>query len=127
MQVRIKRLGAALIDHIIILQYVICPKIIISLMIQSQLLDIVSSVLFYFFFITKDLLFKNQSIGKRIFNLYVVDKNNNKPNSIILILRNILILLWELDVFLILLFGYKLCDFIFKTKVIEYKNNNMSQ
>lgn len=94
----------------------------ISFIIQSDLLDLISWIIFLLLYIIKDLLFKNQSIGKKIFNLYVVDKNNNKPSPIKLVLRNILILLWELDVILILLFGCKLCDFIFQTKVIE--NNN---
>lgn len=122
MRVRIKRLCAALIDHIIMLHIVIFPKIIISFMIQSQLLDIISSVLFYFFFLTKDLLFGNQSVGKKLFDLYIVDKNNNKPDPIKLVLRNVLMLLWEIDVFFILLFDYKICDIIFQTKVIENKN-----
>lgn len=125
MTVRIKRLCAAVIDHIIILQYTTLPYIIISFGIRSQLLHIVSSVLFYFFFVIKDLLFKNQSIGKKIFNLYVVDKNNDKPHPIILVLRNVLMLLWEIDVFLILLFGYKICDIIFQTKVVELENKNI--
>lgn len=122
MQLKIKRLCATLIDHIIILQCTTLPYIMISFIIQSDLLDLISWIIFLLLYIIKDLLFKNQSIGKKIFNLYVVDKNNNKPSSIKLVLRNILILLWELDVILILLFGCKLCDFIFQTKVIE--NNN---
>lgn len=97
------------------------------ILLQDSYLDKKYNVIYIDFknkyeYVFKDLIFKNASIGKKIMNLQVVTKDNNKPNVIALILRNIFICyIYPISFILILIFNKSLGDFVFKTKVVEVK------
>ena len=49
-------------------------------------------------FVFRDVIFKGRSIGKRIFRLYVLDKNTNEPPSIKQkIIRNLFFFIYPID------------------------------
>ena len=49
-------------------------------------------------FVFRDVIFKGRSIGKRIFGLYVLDKNTNEPASIEQrIIRNLFFFVYPVD------------------------------
>ena len=49
-------------------------------------------------FVFRDVIFKSRSIGKRIFGLYVLDKNTNEPASIKQrIIRNLFFFIYLVD------------------------------
>ena len=49
-------------------------------------------------FVFRDVIFKGRSIGKRIFGLYVLDKNTNEPASIKQrIIRNLFFFIYPID------------------------------
>ena len=49
-------------------------------------------------FVFRDVIFKSRSIGKRIFGLYVLDKNTNEPASIKQrIIRNLFFFIYPID------------------------------
>ena len=74
------------------------------------------------YFLFKDLIFKNASIGKKIAKIEIVMKDNSTPKFYIIILRNIFSLfLFIADYLSILIANIKLGDIVFKTKVIDSK------
>lgn len=84
--------------------------------------------LLYSLFFCKD-IFGSQSIGKRIFKLKVIntkiDKNDDMVNtlelsSIRLILRNLFIYIWPIEIILIISKTKRLGDLIVKTKVVPF-------
>lgn len=88
-----------------------------------RLLDIVT-VIFLCIMILKD-IFKGASIGKRIFKLYV--GNATKPIQPVkkykLILRNITVLIWPIEAFLLLKNGKRIGDYITNTTVYSQESN----
>ena len=84
--------------------------------------------LLYSIFFCKD-IFGSQSIGKRIFKLKVINNKINKDedkvntlelNSIRLILRNLFIYIWPIEIILIMSQNKRLGDIIVKTKVVPF-------
>lgn len=59
-----------------------------------------------------------QSFGKKLLKIKVVDYNGNTPSIFKLILRNITIMIWPVEVLLLLLEKEKLGDRIAKTKIV---------
>ena len=50
--------------------------------------------------IIKDVILKNGSIGKRVFNIHIVDKTTqDKPKISQLVLRNITLIIWPVEVY----------------------------
>ncbi|MBR5236911.1 MAG: RDD family protein [Clostridia bacterium] len=82
----------------------------------SQLYGI---LLFFCVFIIcfKD-IFAGQSFGKRIMKLKVVSLENKQPNVLVLLIRNITLLVWPIEVLLVLLDKPRIGDVIAKTKVV---------
>ncbi len=79
-----------------------------------------ANLVVYVSFLLKDVLFRNASIGKKTFNLSIVSQfNGEKPNIWRIILRNITLVIWPVEVYLVL---YKqktrLGDRLAKTKVV---------
>lgn len=83
------------------------------------------SLLFSIFF-CKD-VFRSQSIGKKIFKLKVVNSKINKDNEkvnvlelnpIRLILRNLFVYIWPIEIILIWYQNKRLGDVIVKTKIV---------
>lgn len=124
-KIRIRRILASGLDYYICFYIFYIPgkmleKTAIS---ENLILSIILSLLLVFFigasFSLKDCLYKNQSIGKKIFGLSVYyEKDNEIPNNHILIKRNLISLFTGgLNVFTIMLSGKSISDYIYKTKV----------
>lgn len=75
--------------------------------------------LFAFLMLIKDLIFKNQSIGKRIFHLKIVKNNNQLPKLFDLILRNITLPIWPIEFIMLLIFKRRIGEYITGTKVMD--------
>lgn len=82
------------------------------------------TVIFLCIMILKD-IFKGASIGKRIFKLYV--GNATQPIQPVkkykLILRNITVLIWPIEAFLLLKNGKRIGDYITNTTVYSQESN----
>ena len=114
---RIKRLISIFIDYMISL-YIMTPNLFLNIVnIKWEGIIILVS------FSMKDLIFKNQSIGKKIMKLEIVNKENEKPNKLILICRNLTVFIWPLEIILLLIFNKRIGDILFNTQVVEVKNN----
>ena len=85
---------------------------------HTLLVSCIGAVIFMF----KDI--SGQSLGKRLFKLKIVNKDGQCPPKYILVLRNMLMILWAVDVIIILVAGKKLCDYIFRTGVVDSKSQN---
>ncbi len=87
-------------------------------------------VVFYSLFFCKDIINEGQSIGKRIVGLRIINdnKSNNKGKRVSnrnLILRNIFIFIWPLELLMIIINPEKrMADFKLKTKIIPCKTKN---
>lgn len=97
------------------IQYLLIPsvKMFSSYGVFCAIIWFVISVLF------KDLIFKNASIGKKLFGLHVVDENGRQARYGNLVLRNITLLML-LPIECLLVFfnkGVRLGDIIAKTRV----------
>ena len=63
-----------------------------------MLLCFFAIILAFVAFVLRDVIFKGRSIGKRIFGLYVLDKNTNEPASIKQrIIRNLFFFIYPVD------------------------------
>jgi len=78
-------------------------------------------IAFVTLFIFKDLLFKNQSLGRKIMKIEVInDYNNLIPKKTALILRNlILIFIFPIELYFLLFDSKRVGDEYFKTKVLK--------
>jgi len=131
----IQRLKSIFIDLCLICLFIspfIMVMFILSLMDNIAYQSFIIS-LFISLFICKDLC-KYHSIGKRIFNLYVVENNSGlTPSLIKLIARNIFIIIWPIEIIFCCINPEKrIGDIICGTKVImmdyqknDYKNKNL--
>lgn len=118
-----KRVLSFLIDYIIIL---IIIDFIMSLW-HLNVLDYFYHQQFFviILYLLKDLLFYNASIGKKICGIEILKEDNSIPSTLTLIIRNILLILWPLDFLIVLATDKKICDMIFKTKVVNIKKNKL--
>jgi len=84
---------------------------------EDRIIAAVSPISFWILF--KD--FFGQGIGKRIIGLRIVYKYNiNKvPNYFLLLLRNIPLIIWFVDLFILFKFNERLGDRLLKTNVIR--------
>ena len=117
-----KRILAFLIDHIILCFVFVLIGMVEMYVITSfefyWKLYYVSLLIFMFVYFFKDII-NGQSIGKRMMKIKVVDMNDNTPATPNLIIRNITILIWPIEVLLILLGKPRLGDKLAKTKVVN--------
>ena len=76
-------------------------------------------------FLLKDIR-GGRSVGKKIMGIQVIGYDGDKVNNTRYILRNILSILWPLEVLVMFIDkrGRKLGDMLAKTKVIEVLNSN---
>ena len=77
-------------------------------------------IFFYAFMVFKDIL--GYSLGKHLMKLTIVDRNGVSPPLYALVLRNIFLIIWMIDVVLILICNKKTCDYWFRTSVIDKKS-----
>lgn len=113
MMLKIRRILASGVDYYII---VLCI-VILSFIIEQGLF--VDCIIVVFCILFKDLMFRNQSIGKKLFKLKVNTINGTTPNWGILILRNLTVIIWPIEIILILIYNRRITDFILKTQVVE--------
>lgn len=121
-----KRMVAVMIDHMINCMIILIPIFIPCFLIGDPALvfDHFGLILGIeaFLISTKDLIFKNASIGKKALNLKVVTNNNEVPKKSQLIIRNITLLIWPIDFLVLLITKRRIGEIITKTKVIEVNN-----
>lgn len=93
-----KRISSIVIDFFIIsfVGLIIFLVMDYILNINNKYYDILQFIWMTFLFCIKDLPFKNASIGKRIMKLEIKSKDNESPNTLTLVLRNITIIIWPL-------------------------------
>ncbi len=121
----IKRIGAFYIDCFII----VAPCMLLSIPLfffgESDnalskiyyVLYLLSIAFCYVGLIGKDIIGK-RSVGKRIFKLKVVSKNESSPTYFQLIIRNFFMLIWPIEALLLALDKERLGDKVSNTKVI---------
>ena len=115
MALKIKRLAAGFTDLLIASAIVLAPTFV---GIKFGKFEYVKYIVLLILLMLKDI--SGRSLGKRVFGLTLVKtRNNANPSLIILILRNILFLLWIIDVILIFSLKKKICDYLFHTDVID--------
>lgn len=81
----------------------------------------------YVFIVCKDLKYENASIGKHLLMIEVVTNDKKTPKKSKLILRNILCVLWPINLLIMLICGKKLEDFIFETEVVNSNKLEIKQ
>lgn len=113
MMLKIRRILAICVDYYII---VLCTVILNFIIDHSLFID---CVIVNFYILFKDLMFRNQSIGKKLFKLKVSTINGTTPNWGVLILRNLTVIIWPIEIILILIYNRRITDFILKTQVVE--------
>lgn len=125
-----KRLLASTIDMLIylyLIRYILffIRFNILEYPLNQDLWSCLDYTLCCLYFLLKDFVFRNASIGKRILGLKVVMKDGTKVKWYILILRNIFYypVLMFFDFLLIVLFNTRICDLILKTTVCETNNS----
>lgn len=120
-----QRIGAFLIDYGILMVIGI-PICIISIVIQIFSDNFYSQIflftILFNFFLCKDLFALGQSKGKSICKLHITKLNNDTPSPLILVLRNLFIVIWPIELLIIIINPERrLADIIFGTKVSSYK------
>ncbi len=130
MQIRIKRIIAALIDHVICTYLAgIIPAVIGSIIGDDYVFHMMLFALLFYsvLFIFRDLIFKNASIGKRILGIKILRKDDIKISAWTCILRNlILVLLYPIETYLIFKNGDRLGDRLTGTMVINTGDGSLS-
>lgn len=116
-----KRLIAFFIDYIIILLSIFMPLMAFNFeLVFDYLLLIVVIVLILVSI--KDLIFRNASIGKRLLHLKIVTEKNEIPKLYQLIIRNITLFIWPIDIIVLAITKKRIGEIITKTKVINFEN-----
>ena len=126
MSVRFKRLIAFVIDwNITLFPFVLIFSFLTTFLRKESAINPLIA-LFCFFaiisafgaFVLRDVIFKGRSLGKRIFGLYVYDKNSlGQANVIQRCLRNIFFFLYFIDGILLLVTGQTIGDRVAGTLV----------
>ena len=71
-------------------------------------------------FVFRDVIFKGRSIGKRIFGLYVLDKNTNERAAIIQrIIRNLFFFIYPVDGIILIVTKESIGDKAVNTTVVK--------
>lgn len=74
-------------------------------------------------FILRDVIFKGRSLGKRIFGLYIYDKNSlEQASTKQCVLRNVFLFLYIVDGIILLVTGQTIGDRVAGTLVMSQKN-----
>ncbi|NOU93105.1 hypothetical protein GC093_07660 [Paenibacillus sp. LMG 31456] len=133
---RMTRLGAFFIDYLLVCIVVAIFSFLISwnIMTQSPMsAENFNKLRKLNYFITaigliitmfKDVV-NGRSIGKRMTNISVIDskRNDQVPSIWRLILRNITLLIWPVDLLYFLISGNRIGDILFSTQVVRGKVN----
>lgn len=131
LSVRFKRIIAFIIDwNICLFPFVFLVSFstsFVSKQFETNSLVTFFSFLFFIFpfvvFILRDVIFKGRSLGKRIFGLYIYDKNSlGKTHVNQCILRNIFFFVYFIDVIILLVTGQTIGDRVAGTLVMSEQN-----
>ncbi len=76
----------------------------------------------FFLLLFKDITFRHASIGKKIMNIEIRRYNNKLLNLTTLILRNVFLILWPIEILIFLIYNKSIGDIIFKTEIIDAKS-----
>lgn len=121
-----KRINSAVLDYLytVIISLPVCFLIFLLLWGKENdlLIRVIMISFFFSAFLCKDL--KNgQSMGRKSTSIRVVGINEENASYLSLILRNIFIFIWPIEILILLLNPQKrrIGDLVFKTKVIQYK------
>ncbi len=90
----------------------------------------VLNIIIILYFLFKDFIYKNRSIGKFKQNIEILDQENHIPSKVQIVLRNIIVLVFFPIEFILLLSNYKLiCDRITYTQIsfVTLKNHRIKQ
>jgi len=117
--IKIMRIVAGFIDFFIILFISTMIGYVFSIGQDTEIFGIcISLTLFFTLFLLKDTVFKNASIGKKIFNISIKSNVSSKINLKSLVIRNIFLLpLLTLEILMILYGNRRIGDILAKTSV----------
>ncbi len=130
MSTKFKRIIAFLIDwNISLLPFIFVFSFTALFLQQHSEADPIAFLLAFLFmilsfaaFILRDVIFKGRSLGKRIFGLYVYDKNSlEKASAKQCFLRNIFLIIFQIDGILLLATGKTVGDRVAGTLVMTKK------
>lgn len=120
-----KRIIAFLVDFVPLCIVFNLVLNFIMTQIGISMLELVNSGIYYLvlfllgsLWMFKD-VFNGASVGKRIVKIRVVGENNQKPTTYKLILRNLTLVIWPLEVYFLLNKKIRFGDKITNTKVVE--------
>lgn len=116
-----KRLIAFFIDYIIILLSIFLPFMIFNPELVFDYFLLILGIIMILVTI-KDLIFKNASIGKRLLHLKVVTEKNEIPKLYQLIIRNITLFIWPIDIIVFAITKKRIGEIVTETKVINIDN-----
>ena len=126
MKIKIKRLGAAMIDF-----YIIClVATLIAMFLNGGITEhiiryiIIYCVVFFLLFLFKDNVFGNASIGKKILGIHIICTVENQSCTIMNLKRTLPFILLPIEVLLIVVDNLRLGDIWADTLVVETKNRN---
>jgi len=121
-KIRIKRLLSGYIDLILI---IVIANLIVWILSGNLFYSTEFEYILYFLatigILTKDLIFRNKSIGKKILGLEVKNNDNTTSSILKIILRNITYVFWPIEGLIVLISNKRIGDIVFKTKVVEKK------
>ncbi len=135
MSVRFKRIIAFIIDwNISLLPYVIIVSFLASYLKQQPSINPVFAIIFLLIFILalgsfilRDIIFQGRSLGKRIFGLYIYDKETLEQSSEKQrFLRNIFLILYIFDGIVLIATGRTIGDRVAGTLVISERDRERS-
>lgn len=123
---KLKRILAWIIDWNISGIPALLYALIFKKIVELQGLNVIGVLLFVFFvlsfpafFVLRDVIFKGQSIAKRIFKLRVVDNETNTlPETKKLIVRNVFFFIYPVDAIMLLVTNKSLGDIATNTTII---------
>ena len=123
---KLKRILAWIIDWNISGIPAILYALIFRKIAEAQSITAIGALLFVFFvlsfpaiFVFRDVIFKGQSIAKRIFKLRVIDiETNELPSNRELIIRNLFFLIYPVEFIMLLASGKSLGDMVTNTTIV---------
>ena len=123
---KLKRILAWIIDWNISGIPAILYALIFRKIAEAQSITAIGALIFVFFvlsfpaiFVFRDVIFKGQSIAKRIFKLRVIDiETNELPSNRELIIRNLFFLIYPVEFIMLLASGKSLGDMVTNTTIV---------
>ncbi len=128
---RFKRIGAFILDwNIIFFIFLLADSLILDLsdtnsVVFSFIGILIALIAFMAFVVVvlRDVIFKGRSLGKRIFGLYILDKNTlTEVPASRRFLKNLFVILYPIDAILLLATGETIGDRVANTTVISKKS-----